>query len=82
MSSSTTPTRGTLDEIFQSKERHTEFKNHNSPNMQVNRLPKAKNAGCTTTEKMAFWLDKDIKERPKTLAGKERGTASDIPKEV
>jgi len=34
------------------------------------------------TEKMAFWLDKDIKEKLKILAVKERRTASDIVREL
>jgi len=34
------------------------------------------------TEKMAFWLDGDIKEKLKILAVKERRTASDIVREL
>ena len=34
------------------------------------------------TEKMAFWLDRDIKEKLKVLAVKERRTASDIVREI
>ena len=34
------------------------------------------------TEKMAFWLDRDIKEKLKILAVKERRTASDIVREI
>lgn len=35
--------------------------------------------GCVTpTEKMAFWLDRDIKEKLKILAIKEKRTASAI----
>ena len=34
------------------------------------------------TEKMAFWLDRDIKEKLKILAVKERRTASDIVREL
>lgn len=36
----------------------------------------------TETEKMAFWLDRDIKEKLKIEAVKEKRTASDIVREL
>ena len=58
--------------------------------MQLSRLRKAKVDVPTSTrqpvspgtKKMAFWLDRDIKEKLKILAVKERRTASDIVREV
>jgi len=53
-----------------------------SPRKRVDELTSPRQPVSPGTEKMAFWLDRDIKEKLKILAVKERRTASDIVREV
>jgi len=53
-----------------------------APRRQVSKETSTRQPVSPGTEKMAFWLDRDIKEKLKILAIKERRTASDIVREV
>lgn len=53
-----------------------------APQRQVSKETATRLLVSSGTEKMAFWLDKDIKEKLKILAIKEKRTASAILREV
>ena len=53
-----------------------------APQRQVSKETATRQPVSPATEKMAFWLDKDIKEKLKILAIKEKRTASAILREV
>lgn len=53
-----------------------------APRRRVTKEPVTRQRVSEATEKMAFWLDRNIKEKLKILAVKERRTASDIVREI
>ena len=58
------------------------FKEKEATRQPVTKETATRRRVSEATEKMAFWLDRDIKEKLKIEAIKERRTASDIVREL